>query len=84
MVNRSAMVLRPKGPYIAWAREIGKDSAFPTGDPAASLREVRTAYLVPRFDDREQAREVLAAWAEVLFELELAQWATDPERWPKA
>lgn len=81
MLNRSALILRYRQPFIDWINAV---------DPSAeshilSLDEVNeehTVYLV-----EVEGEEELAAWLEsnheVLFEQELIGWYTDPALWPR-
>ena len=81
MVNRSALLVRLKAPFITWINEC---------DPAdqrekitlEEANEERTIYLV-----EEDAVEHIEAWIAMnfvqVFECELEDWITDPELWPK-
>ena len=77
MLNRTALIVRPKEPFIEWARSIDDDGALPTAD-----RE-QTVYLVPDFDDDRGFQHVLKqVWAEI-FERELEGWYIDETLWPQ-
>lgn len=82
MLNRSAIVLRPKRPFLEWAATADPD--HPT-DPAevAEAFARPTLHLIPEYEDDEHAAEVLDAWAETLFEEMLEGWIDDPSRWPE-
>lgn len=83
LVNRSAVLLRPKAPYIAWAQEVHDPGDMSPEEVAEALGDAEpTVYLVPPCDEEEEAAEVLAEVAEMLFEEELEAWSTDASRWP--
>lgn len=81
MLNRAAIILRLKEPFIKWINEV---------DPLDSrekltleeANEDRTVYLI---DDAEA--EHVEEWVSLnyrqLFECELEDWYADPELWPK-
>ena len=77
MINRSAILVRPRQPYLDWAASLGDADLLPDPD------DERTVYLVPSFEDDEQAEEVLARCYETIFENELFGWHTESEDWPQ-
>lgn len=77
MINRSAILVRPLKPYLDWAASLGDDDLLPSSD------DDRTVYLVPAFEDDEQAEEVLSRVCETIFENELFGWHTDEAAWPE-
>lgn len=77
MINRSAILVRPLKPYLDWASSLGDDDLLPSGD------DDRTVYLVPAFEDDEQAEEVLSRVYETIFENELFGWHTEEAAWPQ-
>jgi len=81
MLNRSALILRYRQPFVDWINAVDPSSSssiFTLQD----VNEERTVYLVEAEDEEE-----LAAWLdsnhEVLFEQELTGWYTDPALWPR-
>ncbi len=81
ILNRSAVVLRPKRPYLEWTKlddaEGLAEGVFET------LSEEPTVYLVPDWEDPEEEREVLKEFWPALFEAMLNGWVTDEGLWPK-
>lgn len=79
MLNRSALILRYKQPFIDWIN--GVDPSQSDVVTSADLEQERTVYLVEVEDQKE-----LEAWLErnhrALFEEELFGWYTDPALWP--
>lgn len=85
MVNRSAIVLRPKEPFKAWLRScLERDGAVTDIEAAIAGAggKDRTVYLIPDYHDDGEAREVLEEFAPLLFEQELSSWDEDEESWP--
>lgn len=76
MLNRAAIIIRPREPYIVWARSVFADAM----DPTEGGEE--TVYLVPDFEDEAgYERTLKKVWAEI-FERELYGWCTDESMWP--
>jgi len=81
MLNRSAVIVKPRLPYLEWTRrdddEGLAESVFET------LRREPTVYLLPEFEDPSSQREVLEQFWPVLFEAMLEGWVKDEVSWPK-
>ena len=80
MVNRAALVIRYKQPFIDWINSTAID-----GDRlvcAADLQQDSSVYLLEESDSDD-----LQSWLEVhatsLFEQELEAWYLDTEVWPQ-
>lgn len=77
MLNRTAVIVRPKEPFIEWARSIDDDGTLPTAEGE------QTVYLILDFDDDRGFQHVLKqVWAEI-FERELEGWYVDETLWPQ-
>ena len=80
MLNRSAIVVKPRQPFLDWLH---------TADPTSrdlTLREVvadPTIYLIPECDSEEDVHEFLRELCEEIFVEQLAGWLTDEETWPQ-
>jgi len=77
MLNRSAVIVRPKQPYLDWAAQLDDSAILP--DP----EDERTVYLIPEYDDEDHAWELLEELYEEIFENELYGWHTDESAWPE-
>jgi hypothetical protein len=80
MLNRSAIVVKPRQPFLDWLH-----MADPTSRNL-SLRELvqePTIYLIPECDTEEDVREVLQELCEEIFVEQLAGWFTDERTWPR-
>ena len=78
MLNRTALIVRPAEPYIAWARSLEEDSEVlpePTGE--------QTVYLVPSFEGDDDHRLLLNLVFAEVFERALHGWHTDEAAWPQ-
>lgn len=81
MINRAALIVRLKEPFIKWINE-----ADPLDTRSkislVEANEDRTVYLI---DDSEadHVDEWVALNFRQLFECELEDWYSDPELWPK-
>ncbi len=78
-VNRSSVTVRPRAPYVEWARSVDDEAVKFT---AADLRREVTVYLIPELDDADHAEELIRDCYLVIFENELHGWITDETAWP--
>lgn len=77
MLNRSALVVRPKQPFLDWAAQLDDSGLAPLADGE------QTIYLIPEYDDDEDAVRILNRVFAEVFERELFAWHTDETAWPK-
>jgi hypothetical protein len=77
MLNRAVLIVRPKQPYLDWA------AALDDSDVPPDAEGERTVYLIPSYEDDEEAWEILEEVYEEVFENELYGWHTDPAAWPQ-
>jgi len=77
MINRSAVVVKPKQPYIDWASGLDDSGIVPNPDTEQSV------YLIPPFDDDEHAKRILRKLYPVIFESELEAWHLLEAAWPQ-
>ncbi len=77
MLNRAALIVRPKQPYLDWARTLDDSGILP--DPA----EEETVYLIPSYEDDDEAERLLRRIYGEIFERELYGWHTDESAWPQ-
>ena len=79
MVNRCALIVRPKQPFVDWINAVEPTS--PVTLEQAS--DDPTIYLLPVCDTDQDFANVLRLIYEEIFEDQLWGWYTDPECWPK-
>ena len=80
MLNRSAIVVKPRQPFLDWLH-----SADPTSHRLTLRDSTRepTIYLIPECDTEEDVREVLEKLCEEIFVAQLAGWFRDEQTWPR-
>jgi hypothetical protein len=80
-INRSAVTLRPKQPYLEWTR---LDDTTGIADVVhGSMNQDPTVFLLPGYENDEEQQDVLQEFWPVLFEAMLDGWLRDPGRWPQ-
>jgi hypothetical protein len=80
LVNRAALTVIPKKPYIDWANSL--DDQEPKLTPNAAEWEY-TVYLVDDVGDEDGLPEALEKHYAEIFAEELAAWTPDENSWPK-
>jgi hypothetical protein len=80
VLNRSAIVVKPKEPFLDWLH-----AADPSGRDLTLLDLVREPiiYLIPECDTDDDVADVLHELCEEIFEEQLAGWYADPSTWPR-
>jgi len=77
MLNRGVLIVRPKQPYLDWAAGLDDSGLVPDPD------DERTIYLIPTFEDDDEAWEIVEEIYAEVFERELDGWHTDAAAWPQ-
>lgn len=77
MINRSAVIVRPRKPYTNWALSLDDSGVAP------SVEGEKAIYLIPEYGDDLEAIEMLSQCFDIIFEAELDGWHTDDSAWPK-
>ena len=70
MLNRSVIIVRPAQPFLDWAATLDDSGLVPDAGGE------QTVYLVPDFEDDDEAAEVLDLVYAEIFERELDSWHT--------
>ncbi len=79
-VDRTAAVLKPTAAFLDWLKSSDDDL------PDLSLSQLRSncsVFLLPQFDEPEQAVAYFDERFHEIFTAELAGWTTDEKLWPK-
>ena len=79
LINRSAIVVRPRQPFLNWLQRVDPTSAYLALD---DLRRQPTIYLLPECDSKEQALEFLREISREIFEEQLNGWHRVASVWP--
>ena len=77
MLNRSAVAVMPKQPFLDWLNAVDDDGRVSLADMQ------KTLYLVPDYEDPEDAEKVLRRVCDEIFCRELFSWHTDESVWPR-
>jgi len=78
MLNRSAVTIRARQPFLDWLRSL-------PDLPDLSLESInrdRSVYLLPEVDDMKEQEALIRKFFLVIFEGELGSWWMDDRRWP--
>jgi len=76
IINRCALSVAPRPPFLAWAQQRQAGRPLPAGATAQGL------YLIDAYESREEAWRLLEQGYEQIFSAELQAWSTDPATWP--
>lgn len=76
VLNRCAITVTPREPMRTWRRP------FETREDMEALEE-ESLYLVPPFDDEQEAQRCIASHCSAIFEAELDLWCRDRRLWPQ-
>lgn len=71
MLNRGVVIVRQNQPYLDWAAGLDDSGIVP--DP----NNEQTVYLIPSYEDDDEAWEILEEVYPEIFENELYGWHTD-------
>jgi hypothetical protein len=77
MLNRSAVAVIPKQPFLDWLNAVDDEGQL----TLAAMQ--KTLYLVPDYEDPEDAEKVLRKVCDEIFCRELFSWHTDESVWPR-
>ena len=81
MINRAAVILKYKAPFIQWVNDADPYKDNP-GITLESENKDCTVYLILE-DDAENLEEGRSLKFKQLFESEIEDWYTDESLWPK-
>ena len=81
MINRAAVILKYKAPFIQWVNDADPYNDNP-GITLESENKDSTVYLINE-DDAENLEEWISLNFKQLFESEIEDWYTDESLWPK-
>ncbi|MHC4339983.1 MAG: hypothetical protein ACYSX0_07200 [Planctomycetota bacterium] len=81
ILNRSAVIAKPRRPYLEWAKT--DDAEGLAESVFEDMRNEPQVCLLPEYADPRSQQEVLNEFWPALFEAMLAGWVTDEAYWPK-
>lgn len=79
-IDRTAVVLKPTSVFLQWLKD--SDDEFPDLT-LAQLQSNCSTFLIPEFDQPEQAMAYISERYEHIFAVELAGWTIDESTWPQ-
>ena len=79
-VNRTAVVIKPKQPFVDWLNSVPGEKSDYTLE---KMSPEHTTYLIPEFFGPDEALACVKKIYSYIFEYELFGWYTDEELWPK-
>ena len=79
MINRSAIVVIPKQPFLDWLHRVDPTSRQIT---LSELTVEPSIYLIPECETNEDTFNVLRDLSEEIFVEEFDGWYRDPDTWP--
>ena len=81
MINRAAIILKYKEPFVQWINDVDPYVDNP-GITSENANEDRIVYLITDVDG-ENFEEWISLNYKTLFEIELEGWHTDESLWPQ-
>ncbi len=79
LLNRDAVMVRPKKPFIDWIYY--NDSSVKI--TPEEIKNYRNIYLIPEMEDDEARQKCLEKNCQEIFQAELFEWYTDETLFPK-
>src|SRR3989338_1064037 len=87
-INRAALIVKLKKPFIDWLVFTSKEYDGPEHEMMPEAVETegfdsKHVYLIPAYDETEKYEKFVKKHFTEIFEHELSGWYPDPEMWPK-
>ena len=79
-VNRTAVVIKPKRPFVDWLNSVPGESSDNTLEGISSEN---TTFLIPELFGHKESLAYIKKIYDQIFGFELFGWYTDEELWPK-
>ena len=79
-INRAAVIIKPKQPFVDWINSMPDDSSNYTLE---QINKDNLTFLIPIYDDPDDAIKYIKKNHEMIFEWELLGWVITEELWPK-
>ena len=80
IINRDLLVITPKQACVDWANSLGEEFDLQMED--MSGHDAASTFLIPEFEDEEDALEWMEEGADGWFALLLMEWTDEREKWP--
>jgi hypothetical protein len=79
IVNRAALVVKPKQPYIDWANHFDDGGPILTVESALEDFDV---FLIDELENEADKQKVIRKYYKMIFQHELEAWMADRDSWP--
>ena len=79
-INRTAVIIKPKQPFVDWINSVSDDSCNYTLE---QISRENITFLIPEYDSPVVSKNYIKTNYEMIFEFELWGWITAEELWPK-
>ena len=79
-INRTAVIIKPKQPFVDWINSTPDDSSNYTLE---QVNRENITFLIPEYDDPDNSKKYIKNNYKMIFEFELWGWITTEELWPK-
>ena len=79
-VNRTAVIIKPKQPFVDWLNSIPGESSENTID---NISRENTTFLIPEFFGPVESMKYIKKYYNLIFEFELFGWIVTEKLWPK-
>jgi hypothetical protein len=79
-INRTAVVIKPKEPFVDWLNSIPDEDIDFTLE---RISEDNITFLIPQYDNPEDSKNCIRKRFKQIFEWELWGWIVTKELWPK-
>ena len=79
-LNRTAVIVKPKDPFLKWAQSLSEPGDSIT---LSTLQREGTVYLIPECGSDQEAKDYLGTHFHAIFENQLIGWYQAEEDWPE-
>lgn len=83
LFERTAVVLKPTELFLNWLKKLDEEENLLPDLTLTQLRSNCSVFLVPEFDEPEQAVAYFDERFEEIFEAELSAWNDNRQTWPQ-
>ena len=80
-INRAALIIKPKQPYIDWANH------FNDGGPTLTIQTASLepdVFLIDDLENEQDKQKIIRKYYKTIFQHELDAWMTDRDSWPSS
>ena len=81
MINRSALIVIAKQPFLDWLHNLPEPIAKEI--TLEAINQDPTVYLMPEYEDIDEREGLIRKGFRLIFEEELGTWCTDDCDWPE-